>query len=140
MNTPCIAVVDDDPALLDMTELLLALEGYHVASFLTAADAVAFVATLQPALVIVDLHLERPAAGLEVVTALRQDAATAQIPILLWSADPDVEMIVARQHLDDVVVRVKPVLPEDLLRVVAELAPAARSALPTSSRSDVGGR
>ena len=125
MNTPCIAVVDADPAILNWIELLLMLDGYRPAAFRTAHDATNGLEAVQPALVIIELHLERAEAGLDVVRALRHAAATAAIPIVLWSGDPNVDAIAALHHLDDVVVRHKPVLLPDLLRVVTELAPAA---------------
>jgi DNA-binding NtrC family response regulator len=135
MNTACIAVVDADPAILNWIELVLTLDGYRPAAFRTAHDATSHVDAVQPALSIIELHLERAQAGLDVVQALRHGAATAAIPIVLWSVDPNVDAIAARQHLDAVVVRRKPVLLQDLLRVVAEVAPADCAAPP--SRWDV---
>jgi len=82
MKTPCIAVIDDDAAILDMTELLLALDGYQPVSFTTLPHALICLDGLLPDLVIVDLHLERPIAGLELIATLRQNAATEHIPIL----------------------------------------------------------
>lgn len=127
MSSQRIVVFDDNLALLDMTELLLALEGYEPRGCLSAAGAVEVVHELQPAVVIVELHLERNEAGMELVNALRYNAATARIPIVVWSADPRVGSIVAAHQLSQlnrVVVREKPVLAMELLALVARLAHA----------------
>ena len=60
-----------------------------------AAGALAVIRQVQPAVAIIDLHLESPAAGLEVVRALRADAATRELPLIVWSTDLDVERQVA---------------------------------------------
>jgi len=122
MSSPCIAVIDANLATLDRTALVLALDGYQSICFRTAADASAPIQQRRPELVIVDLHQERPDAGLEFVAALQSDPATAQIPILVWSADPQVGTTVARRQLTGVLVREKPVQPHDLLALVARLA------------------
>ena len=122
MKAPCIAVIDDDDAILDMTEHILALDGYRCLCFRSAADATTRLREHQPELVLIDLHLERPTAGLELVAALQQDPATAHIPIVVWSADPQVGTTVARRQLTGVVVLHKPVLPHALLCLVAALS------------------
>src|SRR3712207_857286 len=54
MITPRIAVVDDDLNILDMTCLLLAIEGYESVCLTSCAEAVDVVHEKRPALVIVD--------------------------------------------------------------------------------------
>jgi DNA-binding response OmpR family regulator len=125
MKTPCIAVIDDDLALLDLTQLLLALHGYATIGIATAYEALAQLQARPPDLAIVDLYLEQPDAGIALIHALRHTAATAHLPILLWSANPEVATIVAPHHLEGIVVRVKPVPPVDLLQLVADLVAAA---------------
>jgi CheY-like chemotaxis protein len=41
----------------------------------------------QPQLVILDLHLEMPAAGLQILQQLRADAQTTHLPVLLCTVD-----------------------------------------------------
>jgi chemosensory pili system protein ChpA (sensor histidine kinase/response regulator) len=124
MALPCIAVVDDDPNLLALVAMVLTMGGYDSAQFRTSTDASSGMPDLQPDLAIVDLNLERRGAGLEVIAALRNDPATAHLPIIVWSSDGEVATIVARRNLDGVVVRVKPVLPDELLRLITDLLPA----------------
>jgi chemosensory pili system protein ChpA (sensor histidine kinase/response regulator) len=123
MTPPCIAVVDDDRDLLELVDVVLRMGGYDSIRFLTSLDASSGMKDRQPALAIVDLNLERRGAGLEVVEALRNDPATAHIPIIVWSSDREVATIVARRTLDGVVVRIKPVRPDELLRLITELLP-----------------
>ena len=102
MSTPRIAVIDDSLAVRPELQLVFDTSGYAVVFHPRAAGAVAFVQQHQPILVIVDVHLEYAAAGLDVVRSLRADAATASIPLVVWSADPDVERLVTRLGLADV--------------------------------------
>jgi DNA-binding response OmpR family regulator len=124
MTPPCIAVVDDDPDLLALVDMVLSMGGYDSMGFRTSMDAGRDMKARQPALAIVDLNLERRGAGLEVIAALRNDPATAHLPIIVWSSDGEVATIVAWRNLDGVVVRVKPVLPDELLRLITDLLPA----------------
>ena len=72
-----------------------------------AAGALAVIHQLQPALAIIDLHLEVPCAGLAVVRALRADAATRDLPLIVWSTDLDVEHHVAALDVAGVTVMSK---------------------------------
>ncbi len=102
MSPTCIAVIDDSLAVRPALQLVFDTRGYAVVFHPRAAGAVAFVQQQQPDLVIVDLHLEYPDAGLDVVRSLRADPATAPIPLVVWSADTDVERKVKSLGLADV--------------------------------------
>ena len=102
MSPTCIAVIDDSLAVRPALQLVFDTRGYTVVFHPRAAGAVAFVQQQQPDLVIVDLHLEYPDAGLDVVRSLRADPATAPIPLVVWSADTDVERKVKSLGLADV--------------------------------------
>lgn len=53
----------------------------------TAADVAALAVINRPALIILDLRLERPDAGLEALRRLRADPVTQATPVLVCSAD-----------------------------------------------------
>lgn len=80
-----ILVVDDDPAILGMLDIRLGKRGYQV---LTAADgeqALAQARQEKPALVVLDVMMPRMN-GWEVARALRQDATTQDIKIVMLTA------------------------------------------------------
>jgi DNA-binding response OmpR family regulator len=124
VTRPCIAVIDGDRALRCMTKWVLSLHGYTTIGIATAQEALAHLPARLPDLVIVDLYLERPDAGLELIHTLRSTAATAHLPIVLWSDNPEVATSVARHNLDGIVIWVKPVRPTELLQLVATLVAA----------------
>jgi cyclic di-GMP phosphodiesterase len=80
-----VVVADDEPANLDLLERLLGRDG-HVAYRATDGDeAMAMVALQQPDLVLLDVMMPKQS-GFEVCRALKRDAATRLIPIVLVTA------------------------------------------------------
>ncbi len=115
-----VLVVDDAPEMRDLFADVLAVDG-HRATCLAAAPTADEVAALAPDLVILDLLLgadAAPAVGL--VRALRADARTAAVPVVVCSAAPRL-----LRELGDVLGGLvawtleKPFELDDLLRLVA---------------------
>lgn len=80
-----ILLVDDDPKILRPLQLLVEIEGYRV---LTARDGeAALVATVtqHPNLIVTDWMMPR-VDGIELCRRLRNDSATADIPVVMLSA------------------------------------------------------
>ena len=86
-HTPMVAVVDDDTAFIELLCELLADEGMQVSCYINSADAFRDLRSLQPDLIVLDVRLEKPEAGWQLLEMLRIDRATAQIPVILCSAD-----------------------------------------------------
>lgn len=90
MTTPQnrrIAVIDDDAVFVDLIRDLLADgEGYDVVSTGRWLQSFEFIKDSQPDLVILDLMLGRDQVGLGILELLREDPATASIPVILCSA------------------------------------------------------
>lgn len=117
-----ILVVDDDPDIRDMMELVLAMRGYEVMS---AGDGIDALALLQrgprPALVLLDLMLPH-VDGIEVVRAMKSDPTLAPIPVVIISGD-----CAAREKARDGgadACLLKPVELDDLVSTVRGLLPA----------------
>src|ERR1700730_10192005 len=95
-----VLVVDDDPRLLHIVAMYLGIEGYDVA---IAADGEAGLAEgekQRPDLIILDIMMP----GIETCRRIRADPATADVPVLMFSAlsgDEDVERarLVGANHL-----------------------------------------
>jgi CheY-like chemotaxis protein len=122
MAPPRIVVVDDDPTMVQLMEQILSDEGYAVIPWRSGAGAYRLIRDQQPAVVILDIRMEHPEAGWELVEILRLSAHTADIPILICSAD--VQFL--RSHEQDFVAKdcavlSKPFHVEALLELVARL-------------------
>ena len=83
----CIAVIDDDPACCELLHDLLSEEGYAVHLFPDSVTAARCLRELAPAAIILDLGLEHPTAGWEVLADLRRDPVLHATPVLVCSAD-----------------------------------------------------
>lgn len=86
MLSPLIALVEDNPLAQELVAELLAEEGYRVLPLARAAGAQDVIRRRRPRAVILDLWLETPAAGWELLTALRAGPATRGTPIIVCSA------------------------------------------------------
>ena len=80
-----ILVVDDDPEILGMLDIRLGKRGYHVISAADGEQALAQARKEKPELVVLDVMMPRMN-GWEVARALRQDATTHDIKIVMLTA------------------------------------------------------
>jgi CheY-like chemotaxis protein len=104
MSTSCIVVIDNHPVVRHALATYLGADGSALVFHPGAAGALALIRQVQPRVVLIDLHLEEPQAGLDVVRALRADPATRALPVVVWSTDPDVERQVAALNVGAVTV------------------------------------
>lgn len=84
---PVIVVVDNDNAFRDLLTEILGEEGYTVVTATTEADALPTIRRARPVLVILDMRMETPDAGLRIIEAVRRNPLTSTLPVLLCSAD-----------------------------------------------------
>ena len=83
--TRTVLVVDDDPLAVEMIAAFLPHPAYAVVRAFGGAEAIELARRLHPDLMLLDLMMPE-VSGLDVVEALRQDAETASIPILVVTA------------------------------------------------------
>ncbi|MBM3276395.1 MAG: response regulator, partial [Candidatus Sericytochromatia bacterium] len=136
-GTPTVLVVDDDPDIRAILRTNLEAAGYAVYEAASGEEALRLARGLKPDLATVDLMLP-DIDGFGVIEKLKQDPATAQIPVVVVSAlERDAEA--ALFQLADYFV--KPVRPEDIVsRIESLLAPlpsGARSILVVDDEQDV---
>jgi two-component system, OmpR family, phosphate regulon response regulator PhoB len=87
-TTPCILIVEDDPAVQAMLQDVLADAGHITCSCATAQDAQYLIAMQHVDLCILDMHLlGRWAGGMDVLALARLVPATRTLPIIVCSAD-----------------------------------------------------
>lgn len=82
-----IAVVNNDRTFLGLMNRLLSEEGYKTSVWTQREGAYEFIKQEQPDLVILDIVMEEPEAGWTVLELLRLDPSTAEIPVIVCSAD-----------------------------------------------------
>ncbi|TML42554.1 MAG: response regulator [Actinobacteria bacterium] len=115
-----VLVVDDDPVIQKLLQVNFEMEGYSVITASDGAEGLERARTERPDIVILDVMMPKMN-GLEVASALKADAATAGIPIILLSAKAqEADVQAGRQTgADDYVT--KPFDPLELLERVARL-------------------
>ncbi len=89
MAVKTIMVLDDDVDFLELMGDLLEEQGYNVRldRFRTTEDALRAIQDEPPDLVILDLRVGDSNSGFELLQLLRQDSLTAQLPVILCTAD-----------------------------------------------------
>ena len=80
-----VLVVDDDPKAVEVIAALLPAPAYNVTRAYAGNDAIDMARRLLPDLILLDLMMPG-ISGFDVVEALRRDAETARIPILVVTA------------------------------------------------------
>ena len=86
-SSPLIAVVDDDRAVVQLVTAFLETQEYRTVSCLQGAEAIALIQSVHPDLVLLDVQMEQWDAGLKVLAALRHDADTRGLPVIVCSAN-----------------------------------------------------
>jgi twitching motility two-component system response regulator PilH len=124
-TAPLLAIVEDDPSILGFMQDVLGDEGYAVLPWRCAEGAQEMLRAECPTMVVLDIGLEHPRAGMEVLHAMREEPRTAGIAVLICTAD--------RGFLDDhgAALRAmgcgtleKPFVPDELVAAVAGLLDA----------------
>ena len=82
-----IAVIDDDPAFVEVLEELLAEEGYTPQVFQAGMPDLPAVRTFRPDAIVLDIRMGSPQADWEILVALQQDALVSATPVIICSAD-----------------------------------------------------
>ena len=120
-NPPLIAVVDDEPDILELIRLHLARAGYTVRMFRDAGSLRVFLKTERPDLLLLDRMLP-DADGLDICREVRGNPAFAGTPVIMVTARADeLDRILGLEiGADDYIV--KPFSPRELVaRVRARL-------------------
>jgi FixJ family two-component response regulator len=110
-----VAIVDDDPAVLDSLKFLLEVVGYNVATY-DSARAFLDNGAVAPACMILDHHMPLMT-GLELVQTIR-DKADA-VPVLLITGSPSPMIVSRAARLGVAKVLEKPPSEEELLEFVS---------------------
>ncbi len=138
MMKPRIAVIDDDPVILKLMNILLTHNGYETILWSEAETACTMIRQQRPHLVLLDLYMQDdPSAGLKILEQLHEDPTTTTIPVIIVSGTADTLRGEDNRLATLAYARlVKPVSFKDLLYHVA----TALQQVPTRSEAKLGGK
>jgi CheY-like chemotaxis protein len=117
-----ILVVDDNEMLAEVLAEILSSAGHEVIIATSGSDALERVQADSPCLVLCDMSMPGML-GTEVLRSLREDPATADLPVVLMSGS-----LQALEGLQPNAFLQKPFMPREVIRVIAELMLPARTA------------
>jgi DNA-binding response OmpR family regulator len=92
-HVPVLLIADDDEDILMLVQLRLSRSGYEVVVARDGEEALRLAREKQPDLAVLDWMMPK-ASGLEVLRAIRADAQTREIPVVLLTArasDADIQ-------------------------------------------------
>ena len=81
-GAPTVLVIDDDPTVHDLMQRFLSREGFRMVAALGGEEGLRLAKELRPAVITLDV-LMPGMDGWAVLTALKADAATADIPVIM---------------------------------------------------------
>lgn len=120
MTGRLIAVIDDEPAMVDMLSTFLRLKGYEVRGAYSGMDGLALVQSERPAALLLDLMLP-DIDGFEVCRQLRAQPDFARLPVVMVSAHNDPANATQAREAGATLYMPKPVRFPDLLAVLENL-------------------
>lgn len=117
-----ILLIDDDAHIRKMASVRLESEGYRVLTASRGDDGLTLVKKHHPDLILLDLVMPG-LDGREVVRALREDATTKDIPVILLTVvEPSEDSTAASNvNLDGLMRQLKPYKPAELLAKIRTL-------------------
>lgn len=120
-----ILICDDDPLLMELINFRLAAKGYEVLKAIDGDEALARATADLPELIVLDAMMPRMD-GFEVLLRVKNNPATAQIPVIMLTARRSERDIVSalERGADDYLV--KPFIPDELLARIFKLLVKAR--------------
>ena len=114
-----IFLIEDDQDIINVMTYALENEGYEIISR-DSAEAWREVAQILPALILTDNQL-KDGFGTEVCKNLKNDPATAHLPVILVSASTDIETMAAASFADGLLKQ--PFDFEELISLVKKFLP-----------------
>src|SRR4051812_9401424 len=112
-----IMIADDDPSIVDAIELMLEFEGYQVTSTIDGSTVLDMKTEL-PDLLLLDIWMAGED-GRDICKKLKQEPITKHIPVIMVSANKDVEKLALESGANDFLA--KPFQMNDLLGKIKNL-------------------
>ena len=119
-----VMLVDDSPTILMSMSAILKKHGFTVATATDGQDALAKVVSVKPNLIISDLNMPRMD-GMTFLKAVRKLAGQRFTPILILTTESEQAKRQEAKSAGATGWLVKPVSPDDLLKVIRQVVPGA---------------
>ena len=94
MKRKTVLLIDDDKDSLYLISAVLTQHGFEVFTLVSAERIVQSVSEIEPDVILLDQKMS-PISGDEAVTLLKADSRVSHVPVILFSAFPDIEEIAA---------------------------------------------
>jgi len=114
-----VLIVDDEPMARTLLRLMLVRAGFHVSEAEDGFDALEKVRKSQPDVVLLDVMMPGMD-GFTVCEKLRNETATAELPIIMLSAKTDLDSINKGLRAGATIYLTKPISPEELTQHVKD--------------------
>jgi len=121
---PDILIVEDEPAILNSLEFILAHAGWETQSVTNGEAALEAIAKLLPRVVVLDVMLPRQS-GFDVLKTLRAEAKTRDLPVLILTAKGQQQDRQTARHLGATSFVTKPYANSDVVEAVRQLIGAS---------------
>jgi two-component system alkaline phosphatase synthesis response regulator PhoP len=115
-----ILVVDDEPFMLRMIQIILERGGYAMVEAASGDEAIEIARKEQPGLVIMDAMMPKMD-GFTALRVLKQEPATASIPVIMLTANPHKFSREEAESSGATVFLTKPFSPTQLLEEIRRL-------------------
>lgn len=116
-----VLVVDDDPVVRILVSEYLSSNGHKVSVSADGQNCLLKLKEEQPDLVLLDMQMP-DMNGIEVLSRIRNNPETAQIPVLMLSAESDITKLAEENNLKLEGHILKPFAMEALLEALSEVA------------------
>ena len=95
----CILIYDDDADILAVCKIILNQYDYHVETRIHNTDIINDIDRLNPDMILMDLWIPE-LGGEKAITLIKKNKATQHIPVILFSANAEIEEIFKRTRAD----------------------------------------
>jgi len=126
-QNPTVLVVDDDPLTQCVLKHYLGRAGYRMIGASNGREALRVARTALPKLIILDVMMPG-ADGWTVLRRLKKLDLTKEIPVVLLSGNKDLMAKEESLQSGATQLLVKPISPDQLLKVIRRLIPSAQAA------------
>jgi CheY-like chemotaxis protein len=137
-SQPRVLMIEDHPDIADLYQLKLQLEGYRVAVAADGLSGLTMARSLKPDVTLLDVHLPY-LNGLELLATLREDEATRDLLVVVFSEDDSPKLIEEAKRLSAAAYLVKAnLLPSRLSNTVGDVLRSRGRVLVTGNANGNG--
>lgn len=91
----CVLIYDDDIEILKVCKVILELQNYRVETLSNCDKVIEDIDAIKPDIILMDLWIPK-AGGENAIKIIHENPSTKHIPVILFSANDQIEMISKR--------------------------------------------